>query len=137
MKKVLFLLLLVFTLILTGCNSSSSKLELLSLENLYDKINNKESFIVYFSSEDNTFLEKKLSNVLETNNLTGYLIKTNKISEEDKIKLQPTITYEDNSIVFIIEGKDPSILSHVTNDEVTTYELTERLKDMKFIKKEA
>lgn len=134
MKKLFLILFTLIITIVTGCGTKVSKLEEISLENLYNKINNKDSFIVYFKGEDSSFLEQKLSDVLESNNLSGYVIETSDITEEEKIKLQPTITYEDNSIVFIIEGKDPSILSHVKSDSVTTNELVARLKDMKFIK---
>ena len=134
MKKLFLILFTLIITIITGCGTKVSKLEEISLENLYNKINNKDSFIVYFKGEDSSFLEQKLSDVLESNNLTGYVIETSNITEEERIKLQPTITYEDNSIVFIIEGKDPSILSHVKSDSVTTNELVARLKDMKFIK---
>ncbi len=136
MKKIFLILSVLIIIVVTGCSNSSSNLEKINLENLYSKLENKETFIVYFAKDDNTVLEKKLNTILENNNLTGYLVNVNKISDEEKIKLQPTITYEDNSIVFIIDGKDPSKLSHVTSDDVTNNELIARLKDMKFIKEE-
>lgn len=132
MKKRLFIIILMLVFVLTGC--SSSKLKSLSYEELTKKLNDKETFIVYFSTEENNSLEKKLSNVLEDNGLEGYRVNINKITAEEKNTLQLAIPYEDPSIVFIIEGRDPSKLSHITDEEILTKHLIEKLKDMNFIK---
>jgi len=131
MKKILFLILVLFGIMVTGC--SNSKLQKLSLDELYNKINNKDSFVIYFDVLDSS-LEDKFENVVTNNNIDGYIIDTSKITDEEKIKLQPIITYEDSSIIFIIDGKDPSILSHITNSDTTVKEIETRLKDMNFIK---
>lgn len=130
MKKIfLSLFLLIFAI--TGC--SISKLSSINLDELNEKLNNKESFIIYFANGDSN-LEKTLSSVLEENNIAGYKIDTSKISKEEKNKLEIEIAYEEPSIVFIINGKDPSKLSHVTSESITSKEISDRLKDMKFIK---
>ena len=130
MKKI-FLSLFLSIFILTGC--SNSKLSSINLDELNEKLTNKESFIVYFSQSDSN-LEETLNKVLDENNITGYKIDTSKISKEDKNKLELEIAYEEPSIVFIINGKDPSKLSHVTSESSTSKEILERLKDMQFIK---
>ena len=131
MKKIIIFVLMSMGLIITGC--SNSKLQKLSLDELYNKINNKESFVIYFDVEDSS-LKDKFEKVVGNNNIDGYIIDTSKISEDEKIKLQPIISYESSSIVFIIDGKDSSILSHVTNSDTTVKEIEARLKDMNFIK---
>ncbi len=131
MKKIFFSLIL-FTIILTGC--SKSKLLSINLDELNDKLNKKESFILYFSPDDSN-LEKTLNKVLEENNLEGYKIDTSKISNEEKNKLELQIAYEEPSIAFIIEGKDPSKLSHITSENISSKEILNRLIDMKFIEK--
>ena len=131
MKKIsIFLLLLI--LFLTGC--SKNKLESISVDELSNKMSNKESLIVYFSSKNDEILEKKLVKVLEDNNLNGYKIDIDNIDEKQKADLSLKIDYSDPSIVFIVEGNDPTKLSHVTDDSITSKQLLERLKDMKFIK---
>ena len=132
MKKFFLLVLLSTFLCLTGCNSS--KLSKINLDELNQKITNKETFIVYFASNNDNLLEKKLNEVLEENNLEGYKVDINKISEEEKNKLQVTIDYSDPSIVFVINGTDPSILSHIDNEDTSKKEIVLRLKDMNFIK---
>ena len=132
MKKISLLIILIVTLFLTGCGSSN--LESLSLEELNTKIEAKETFIVFFGSKKNTDLEKKLETVLEKNNLKGFRVNTDKLSDSEEYLLQKTIPYEDPSIVFILEGKDPSKLSHVTDENILVKHLEERLKDLSFIK---
>ena len=131
MKKIYLCILLVLTFILTGC--SSSNLSKISLDELNNKLDSKETFILYFASENNNALEKTLVEVLEENNLTAYKVDTNKISDEERLKLQTSIDYKDPSIVFIIKGKDPSVLAHVTNSDNKKEDIINRLKDMNFI----
>ncbi len=129
MKKI-FLSLFLLLFVLTGC--SSSNLSSLNLEELNEKLSNKESFIIYFSNGEST-LEKTLDTVLKDNDLAGYKIDTSKISNEEKNKLELEIAYEEPSIVFIINGKDPSKLSHITKESATTKDILQKLKDIKFI----
>ena len=131
MKKILCFISIIALILITGC--TKSKLETLSLDSLYEKINNKDSFVLYIHVGDSS-LQSKLEQVLESNNLTGYYINGAKLSNEEKLKLETSITFDNSEIVFIIEGQDPSHLSHVTNDETTIKELEARLKDMNFIK---
>ena len=84
MKKKIFSLLLTIFLLM-GC--SSSKLSKLTLDELNKKIENKETFIVYFYKSDSK-LEETLNDVLESNNLEGFKVDTSKITNEEKNKLQ-------------------------------------------------
>ena len=130
MKKI-FLSLLLSMFLLTGC--SSSKLNKISIEELNKKIQDKETFIIYFSKNDSN-LEKTLNKVLDNYDLEGYKIDTSKISNEEKNKLEIQIAYEEPSIVFVINGKDPSKLSHITSEVISTKDIIKRLQDMNFIK---
>ena len=130
MKKV-FLCLILVLFVLTGC--SNSKLSSITVDELKEKMSNKESFIVYFSQSDSN-LEKTLKKVLADKDLQGYKVDTSKITSEEKNELELQIAYEEPSIVFIIKGKDSSKLSHVTSENATVKDITERLKDMNFIK---
>ena len=132
MKKIIYSISMLVLLLLTGCTKSN--LTTISLNELNNKISNKDSFVIYFEGEKN-ILKDKLETVLTSNNIEGYLIKTAKITEEEKIKLQPVISYEGSEIVFIVNGYDSSILSHIKNTDTTTEEIEARLKDMNFIKK--
>lgn len=133
MKKIFLTLILFVSILLTGC--SSNKITKLSLDELKEKINNKESLVIYFSKEETT-LDKVLEKIVEEYNLTIYKVETNKLTDEEKIDFQPTITFEEPSIVFVINGVDSSKLSHVTSTSTTKNQIISRLKDMNFIKEE-
>ena len=132
MKKIIQFIMLFMLIIVTGC--SNNALKKISINELNEKLKNNETFIIYFTKDDEDILENKLLKVLEDNNLTGFKIDSNKITNEEKLLLQTQIDYETPSIVFIINGKDSSKLAHVTSDEITNNQLIQRLKDMNYIK---
>jgi len=132
MRKIFLILTLFLGLLLTGCSNSS--LEEISLDVLKAKINNKESFVVYFGNNDENVLEERLSNIKDEYNITAYKVNATKISSSEKLEFQTTIDYETPSIVFVINGIDSSKLSHVTSTDTTKKQIIARLKDMNFIK---
>lgn len=129
MKKVLLLIIGLF--MLTGC--SSNKIEELSYKELNKKFENKETFILYFDGEDGDVLEDTLNRVLEKENLVAYTINTSKLSQDEINTLRYKADYEEPSIVFIKEGNDPSILTHITDVYITDESLTARLTALDFI----
>ncbi len=133
MKKRYFLIVILFTLLLTAC--SSSKLSSISYNELKEKVNNKETFVLYVTTKDNT-LEDTLKNVLEKYDFKAYKISLDDLNDSEKAELKLKYSYEDPTIIFIIEGNDPTILSHVTDSSIRSTDLIARLKDMNFIKEE-
>ena len=129
MKKVLLLIIGLF--MLTGC--SSNKIEELSYKELNKKFENKETFILYFDGTDGDVLEDTLNRVLEKENLVAYTINTSKLSQDEINTLRYKADYEEPSIVFIKEGTDPSILTHITDVYITDESLTTRLTAVGFI----
>lgn len=130
MKKIC-ITLFVCLIMLTGC--SSKTLKKISINEVKEKISNKESFILYFDSKDDDTLEKKLISVLEEFDITGYKVNTSKISSDEKSDIEIEIPYEEGNIVFIINGKDPSVLSHIKNSDITKSEIKARLIDMGYV----
>lgn len=129
MKKVLLLIIGLF--MLTGC--SSNKIEELSYKELNKKFDNKETFILYFDGTDGDVLEDTLNRVLEKENLVAYTINTSKLSQDEITTLRYKVDFEEPSIVFIKEGNDPSILTHITDIYITDESLTTRLTALGFI----
>jgi PBP1b-binding outer membrane lipoprotein LpoB len=132
MKKIIFSILAVIFLV-TGC--SNSKLSKLSYDELNTKLSNKETFILYLANDDSK-LGEKLESVLSENNLEGYKINISDITSEEKYALETKISYEDACIVFIINGNNPSKLSHITDESITKKDIVKRLVDMNFIKEQ-
>ena len=129
MKKVLLLIIGLF--MLTGC--SNNKIEELSYKELNKKFENKETFILYFDGTNGDVLEDTLNRVLEKENLVAYTIDTSKLSQDEINTLRYKADYEEPSIVFIKEGTDPSILTHITDVYITDESLTTRLTALGFI----
>ena len=75
MKRISFLIIMIFTLLLTAC--SSSKLSSVNYNELKEKITAKESFVLYVSTDDNN-LEETLSNILEEYEFNAYKINLDK-----------------------------------------------------------
>ena len=132
MKKKIFVLLLMTFITLTGC--SSKNLKTISLDELNKKIEAKETFVLYTASKDND-LEKTITKVLEEKDITGYKLDTSNLSQTEGDNLKITIDYADPSVIFIIKGIDPTKLSHITDENITSSEIIARLEDMGFITK--
>lgn len=132
MKKISFLLLAVF-LLLVGCSKES--ISSLSYKELNKKIENKESFVLYLDDNSDNLLEDTLDKVLKENNLEGFRLNVNKLSDKEKDELKLVVDYtKAPSIAFIIEGRDPSVLAHVTYEYSTKDTIVNHLKDLGFIK---
>ena len=129
MKKVLILIMALF--MLTGC--SSNNIKNISYKDLNKKFENKETFILYFDGTDDEILKDTLNKVLDKNNLTAYRLDTNKLKEEQITELRYKADYEEPSIIFIKEGIDPSVITHVTDIYTTEETLTTKLTELGFI----
>ena len=132
MKKISILLVTVL-LLLVGC--AKENIETLSYKDLNKKLENKESFVLYLDDDSDNLLSSTLNSVLEENNLNGFKLKVNKLSDKEKDELKLVVDYtKAPSIAFIIEGRDPSVLAHVTYEYSTKDTIVNHLKDLGFIK---
>lgn len=119
MKKfVLFLLIAVFSLFITGCNQ---RYEILSYDDLKDKIKNKDSFILEITRDGCSYCDDftpKLREVADTRNIKIYNLNISNLSDEDKFDFfkeynimgTPTTLFFDNGEEKVqnrIEGSKP------------------------------
>ena len=120
---------------MTAC-SNDSIFTKLSYDELNKKIENEETFILLFNDESRNgeLLKHTLEKVVTENDLTAYEINSSNLKETQKNNLRPLISYQDASIVFIINGKDPSKLTHITDELTDVDELTSHLTNLGFIK---
>ena len=130
MKKIFLLLILMF--LLTGCNKSNIKN--ISYNELIQKFENKESFILFFDGNDSEILKSTLNKVLEKNELEAYTINTKKLNNDEINNLRLKVDYEEPSITFSIDVVDPSVLTHITNVYISETDLEARLRETNFIK---
>ena len=134
MKKKIFL---ITTILLLACACSSNNLKKLSLNELNEKLNNKETFILYLTNEDETgiTLKNTLTSVSKENNLKTFYINLEKLSDEELDKLKELFTYrEENFILFIKDGNESTVLSRIADPYISQEKLNNELKNQGFIK---
>ena len=136
MKKIITLLsVFIFTLLLTGCGGSEY-LKTLSYDELNQKLENKESFILEVMRTGCTACEgfaPKLESVTNDYKVTVYQLNTSDLSDEvweefkDKFSVSATPT-----IVFFTEGEELTIGTRIVGD-VSKDKVIEQFKNMGYI----
>ena len=130
-KTIKFLLLLT----VTAC--SSSYLSKLNYKKLMTKLDNKESFVLYLTNEDESGLTLKntLQTVCKDNNIKCFYLNTDNLDEDELDSLKEKITFEDsNIIVFIKEGKENTVLARIDDVYISAKDLKEELKNQEYLK---
>ena len=133
MKKIAMIFLLLLTV--TAC--SSSYLSKLNYKKLMTKLDNKESFVLYLTNEDESGLTLKntLTTVCKDNNIKCFYLNTDNLDEDELDSLKEKITFEDsNIIVFIKEGKENTILARIDDVYISAKDLKEELKNQEYLK---
>lgn len=133
MKKIAMIFLLLLTL--TAC--SSSYLSKLNYKKLTTKLDNKESFVLYLTNEDESGLTLKntLQTVCKDNNIKCFYLNTDNLKEDELDSLKEKITFEDsNIIVFIKEGKENTVLARIDDVYISAKDLKEELKNQEYLK---
>ena len=130
MKKIILLIAILF--LTCAC---SNNLKSIKVENLEKKLDNKESFILYLTDEEEEglTLKKTLNNVTKDNKLNCFYINTDKLNDKDEEKLQSLFTYEDsNVIIFIKNGQENSVLTRITDTFINYDKLKQEIKNQGF-----
>lgn len=133
MKKIAMIFLLLLTV--TAC--SSSYLSKLNYKKLMTKLDNKESFVLYLTNEDESGLTLKntLQTVCKDNNIKCFYLNTDNLDEDKLDSLKEKITFEDsNIIVFIKEGKENTVLARIDDVYISAKDLKEELKNQEYLK---
>ena len=133
MKKIAMIFLLLLTV--TAC--SSSYLSKLNYKKLTTKLDNKESFVLYLTNEDESGLTLKntLTTVCKDNNMKCFYLNTDNLKEDELDSLKEKITFEDsNIIVFIKEGKENTVLARIDDVYISAKDLKEELKNQEYLK---
>lgn len=133
MKKIAMIFLLLLTV--TAC--SSSYLSKLNYKKLMTKLDNKESFVLYLTNEDESGLTLKntLQTVSKDNSIKCFYLNTDNLKEDELDSLKEKITFEDsNIIVFIKEGKENTVLARIDDVYISAKDLKEELKNQEYLK---
>lgn len=127
MKKGLKILVsvLIMCFILSGC-SENKNIKSISLNEFKQKIENKETFVVYVGNKDcvhcNNYMPT-LKKVLKDYNITIYQIDNSKLTEEEYGNFKTYVSISGTpTIAFIKNGEEESTLDRIVGetDEETT-----------------
>lgn len=137
MKKLKFLsLLLLFVLILTGCNKENKYLVEISYKEFNKMVENKETFFVEVMQDGCQYCElftPKLEEVLMENQVTGYKLNLSKLTEEEYKEF--SLNYGDDgtpTTIFLTEGKEISKMQRITGN-VSKTKIVSKLKGNGYI----
>lgn len=125
MKKII--LIITILILVCGCSSALKSTKISDLEK---KLQDKESFILCLSEEDEagTTLRHTLESVSKDKKV--YYINTYKLSSDDEDKLKELFTYENSNIIlFIKNGEEVSTLSRITDTFISQDKLKDELKN--------
>lgn len=135
MKKIIIVLLIIISsLIITGC-SNDEVIKEISYEELEERINNKESFILELVQTGCSHCEEfspRFQAILKTNNLNAYSLNLYNLTEDEIEKFDNLTTVTGTpTVLFFEDGKETSnrINGAVANDKIE-----EELKESGYIK---
>ena len=134
MKKKI---LLIITILLLTSACSSSYLKNINLKKLNEKLDNKETFVLYLTNEDETgiTLKNTLLEVAKENDLKTFYLNTKDLNENDLKELKENFTFEEeNIIVFVKKGQETTVLSRITDPYTSKKDLKEELKLQGYLK---
>ena len=132
MKKIL----LIVIILLISCACSSSSLKNINLKTLNKMLDNKDSFVLYLTDEDEgKILKNTLQKVSQKNNITSYYLNTEKLSDDDSNSLKEIFTFDETNIVlFIKDGNEETILARLSDVYMSEKDLEQELKAQGYIK---
>lgn len=136
MKKILFIA--VITLVsLTGCNSKLKTYEEIDYNTFIDKIENKESFILFIGSSTCQHCDAfkvTIKNIVKKYQIKIYYIDIHKFDEDQSKKFKTYINFSATpTTVFITNGKEKTTYNRI-NGNLNYDKVVEKIKKAGFIK---
>lgn len=133
-RKIKFLLIGLFIVILTGCNNSNTITEI-NYSKLEDMIDNKDSFILEIVQTGCSHCEEfspRFKAVLKNNNLKACSLNLYNLNNEEREKFSKLTTNVTGTptVLFFKDGSETSIK---INGAVSNEKIEERLKDAGYI----
>ena len=133
MKKKI---LLIISILLLTCACSSSNLKNINLKKLNKMLDNKETFVLYLTDDDEgKVLKNTLLEVSKKNKLNNYYLNTVKLNDKDLKSLKEKFTFDEtNIIIFVKNGKEETVLSRISDLYISQKNLEQELKLQGYIK---
>ena len=131
MKKIFsFMAIILCTFILCGCNKSV--ITDISYKEFKEKIDNKESFILYVSKDDCAqckLFDPKFEGVLKDYNIKDvYKIHLNEFTEKETKEFDSILRVSGTpNVIFVTKGNEESTFNRIDGN-ISTNKIIERLK---------
>lgn len=134
-KLIILTLIVVSTLMLTGCEDDSNVVREIDYSEFEEKIDNKDSFILEVIQTGCSHCEEfspRFKAVLKTNNLKAYSLNLYNLNNEEREKFSKLTTNVTGTptVLFFKDGSETSIK---INGAVSNEKIEERLKDAGYI----
>ena len=127
-KKIKFLLVGIFIILLTGCGNSSNTITEIDYSKLEEMIDNKESFILEVVQTGCSHCEEfspRFKAVLKTNDKEAYSINLYNLTEEEAKKFNELTTSVSGTptVLYFEDGKETShkINGAVSNEKIEKF----------------
>lgn len=142
MKKI-FVVIAISVMILTGCNNKMDKYEEIEYNDFFNKIDNKDDFILFIGSatcQHCTDYKKTVNKIIKDYQVMIYYIDINKFSEEELSKFKTIINFSGTpTTVFIKDGKEISddkgnVTQYRVNGNLAYSKVVDKIKKAEFIK---
>ena len=139
MKKVLKVLTLIigFTFILMGCSTSKNHIKEITFEDFKEKINNKDSFVLYVGNEECSHCisyKPVLEKVLEDYDINIYHLNNRALSDKELSEFKSYVSISGTpTVLFIENGEEETTLNRITG-ETSRKETIEKFKINGYIK---
>lgn len=139
MKKVIKYMVIVFALLflLTGCSSDDKYIKEITLDQLKEKIANKETFALYVGNENCSHCIAylpTLKSVLKEYKITIYHLDNSKLSDKEYSEFTTYISISGTpTVAFITDGEEETTLNRIVG-EISKEDTIERFKTNGYIK---
>ena len=137
MKKLKLILIPLLLLVLCACGKSSN-LKSLSLSELKEKMNNKETFFFVVEKDGCQYCEAyvpKVEEVLDEYDIIGYVINISDMSASEYEEFDKLFAIDGTpTTIFMTEGNELSILQRIDGN-VSKDKIISKLENNNYIKK--
>ena len=133
----LFILAIIVALLICGCKKDENHIIEINYSNLKEKLNNKESFVLYIGNENCAHCQSYkpvLTSVLNDYDIDIYHLDNTKLTVDEYNEFKSILNVSGTpTIIFITDGEEETTLNRIVGEK-TKQETIDRFKTNGYIK---
>ena len=133
----LFILAIIIALLICGCGKEENHITEISYSNLKERLNNKESFVLYIGNKDCTHCQSYkpiLTSVLNEYDIDIFQLDNTKLTTNEYNEFKSILSVTGTpTILFITNGEEETTLNRIVGEK-TKQETIDRFKTKGYIK---